>query len=253
MEANTVRVDEQEQEQNQDQDLTLRDFLSDFGEILKERVRNELKPVFDPFNYDDVDKERAERLASLKRKLFPSQEKAVLSLLKGYDAGRNGLILCGEMGVGKTLMGLATAYLLGVKRVLVMCPSHLVQKWIREAKETIPDVRTVTLNGKSMDSLIVRHDVDGLKPAQDVVQRLTLTQSRHCPTAERHFARNAESPCSSRLTGSAGIRRRNSSSGTWAGCGTSSSLTRFTSSKVEQLRRDRHLPTLHAVQRGCLQ
>ena len=155
MEANTVRVDEQEQEQEkQDQDLTLRDFLSDFGEILKERVRNELKPVFDPFNYDDVDKERAERLAVLKRKLFPSQEKAVLSLLKGYDAGRNGLILCGEMGVGKTLMGLATAYLLGARRVLVMCPSHLVQKWIREAKETIPDVRTVNLNGKSMDSLI---------------------------------------------------------------------------------------------------
>lgn len=40
------------------------------------------------------------------------------------------------------------------KRVLIQCPGHLVQKWIREAKMTIPDCTCVNLNGKSLDVLL---------------------------------------------------------------------------------------------------
>ena len=46
------------------------------------------------------------------------------------------------MGVGKTFIAIAAAQLAGFKRVLVLCPPHLVGKWQREVEETIPLVRT---------------------------------------------------------------------------------------------------------------
>ncbi len=133
--------------------ISLKDFLSEFSEELKDRVKSELKPLYDPKNRDVLDIKRASRLDNLKRKLFPAQEDAVLAVTKGFQVAR-GETLCGEMGTGKTIMALAVAYLLDAKRVLVMCPGHLVQKWIREAEETIPGCTVINLNGKSMAELV---------------------------------------------------------------------------------------------------
>ena len=176
------------------EDLTLKDFLSEWSDTLKERVKEELKPLFDPFNYGDLDKSRAEKLRKLGRRLFPAQEKAVLALARGYDSGKKGLILCGEMGVGKTLMGLAVAYLLGARRVLVMCPSHLVQKWIREAKETIPDVKTVNLNGRGLGELLALK-LD--KPKPEGMEVWVLGKER----AKLHYQRKPGVLVSSRRPG----------------------------------------------------
>jgi len=59
------------------------------------------------------------------------------------------------MGVGKTLIAIATAYLMPKSRfrVIVMCPPHLVQKWIREIRETVPDAKVVNLNGNGLREL----------------------------------------------------------------------------------------------------
>jgi hypothetical protein len=51
------------------------------------------------------------------------------------------LLLVGEMGTGKTLMGLAAVHAHAAGRhyrALVFCPGHLVPKWAREIRETIP-------------------------------------------------------------------------------------------------------------------
>lgn len=68
------------------------------------------------------------------------------------------------MGTGKTIMALATAYLSpkASKRILVLCPGHLVKKWIREAKQTIPNCTIVNLNDKGLDLLIA----EKLKPSK---------------------------------------------------------------------------------------
>ncbi|NJD65721.1 MAG: ATP-dependent helicase [Chloroflexi bacterium] len=57
--------------------------------------------------------------------------------------------LVGEMGTGKTTIGTAAATLAGFERVLVLCPPHLVRKWQREVRATVPSanaviVRTIT-------------------------------------------------------------------------------------------------------------
>ncbi|HEX2522515.1 MAG TPA: DEAD/DEAH box helicase, partial [Terriglobia bacterium] len=51
---------------------------------------------------------------------------------------RDSAILVGEMGLGKTYISIAAAAALGLKRVLVVCPPHLVNKWRREVKQTVP-------------------------------------------------------------------------------------------------------------------
>ncbi|MBI4212966.1 MAG: hypothetical protein HY534_01535 [Chloroflexi bacterium] len=54
-----------------------------------------------------------------------------------------------EMGWGKSLVAAAAAYLAGYQRVLVVCPPHLVRKWVRGIQQTVPGarvaiVRTIT-------------------------------------------------------------------------------------------------------------
>src|SRR2546430_651701 len=44
------------------------------------------------------------------------------------------------MGLGKTYISIAAAAVLGLTKVLVVCSFHLVSKWRREVKQTIPMV-----------------------------------------------------------------------------------------------------------------
>jgi hypothetical protein len=64
------------------------------------------------------------------------------------------------MGTGKTLMGIAVSFVLcpPKSRTLIMCPGHLVRKWIREIQETLPHAKTVNLNGPGLAELLdLRH------------------------------------------------------------------------------------------------
>jgi len=51
-------------------------------------------------------------------------------------------------------MAIATAWLLhkleDIRWVLVLCPPHLVRKWIQEVKEALPQARTINLNGREV-------------------------------------------------------------------------------------------------------
>src|SRR6185437_6592233 len=127
--------------------VNLSDFVSEFGTDLLESLNRSNPPV-----YCGSPREHRERvLAGLKRRLFPAQAEivhAVTELL--VDRGERASIVNGEMGCGKTLIGIAVAAVLhseGYRRILVLSPPHLVYKWRREILETVPRAQVWVLNG----------------------------------------------------------------------------------------------------------
>ena len=82
------------------------------------------------------------------RGLAPAQQHAVAAaatrLDKRYQDAQDAIIV-GEMGIGKTLCGPATAICIQAARTLVLCPPHLVQKWQREIRHVVPWAQVLVL------------------------------------------------------------------------------------------------------------
>ena len=90
--------------------LSLQDFVSEFGDELLDSLNCANPPVYT----GQVRVHRQLILAALKRKLFPAQADvvhAVTELL--VDRGERAAIVNGEMGCGKTTVGIATAAVRG--------------------------------------------------------------------------------------------------------------------------------------------
>jgi hypothetical protein len=127
--------------------LSLQDFVSEFGDELLDSLNRANPPVYT----GQVRVHRQLILAALKRKLFTAQADvvhAVTELL--VDRGERAAIVNGEMGCGKTTVGIATAAVLnaeGYRRTLVLSPPHLVYKWRREIQETVAGAKVWVLNG----------------------------------------------------------------------------------------------------------
>jgi len=136
---------------------SLKDFLDNYGSSLAERIDRELEVIHDPLR--DQDDNMAVFMSKLKKKPFPVQSEVVKGVVKSFQAGNRAVYITAEMGSGKTIMGISTALLLKEKpRVLVLCPPHLVRKWIKEVKDTVPLVNVFNLNGKHCLSML-----EGLK------------------------------------------------------------------------------------------
>jgi SNF2 family DNA or RNA helicase len=72
-----------------------------------------------------------------------------------YQDGLNHIFICGEMGTGKAMIALSSAYMSPKpQRVLAVCPTHLMEKWIRESKILIPDVKVFNLTQKNVISIL---------------------------------------------------------------------------------------------------
>lgn len=130
-----------------EQIIALSDFIRQFGDGLLGAVQDQNPPVYQDSGNRDWDV----LLDGLLRKPFDAQREvvhAICELLIG--SGESGSVINGEMGTGKTLMGIATAAVLhseGFVRTLVISPPHLVYKWRREIIQTVPRARVWILNG----------------------------------------------------------------------------------------------------------
>jgi len=155
--------------------MTLKEFLTNFGQALKKKVSSNFNPLFNPNKMDPWDQKASEKLDGLKRKCLPAQKRAAIALAKGFFVTKKrGLILCAEMSTGKTQMAVALAHLIPKPnyRVVVMCPPHLVRKWIREIQIILPECKTVNINGKGLQDLIrLRHSKKPTCPEFYVVGR----------------------------------------------------------------------------------
>ncbi|HLH36432.1 MAG TPA: DEAD/DEAH box helicase [Alloacidobacterium sp.] len=113
------------------------DYLRQFGPALAERILGTYPPL--QSTKDPV----APCLNSLLRKPLPAQALVITGTAKYLRDGKAVRIVA-ECGAGKTFMALGTIHVLAGGRpssTLVMCPSHITQKWAREALLTIPRAR----------------------------------------------------------------------------------------------------------------
>ena len=113
--------------------MKLAEFLENYKESLNELVLQQFKPKYD-FNPSRF----LPAIRTLKRLPFPAQVHSIAALAGELTNGSQSAFLCGEMGCGKTLVSIAGAYAGNFKKVLVLCPPHLVRKWKREVEQTVP-------------------------------------------------------------------------------------------------------------------
>ncbi len=114
--------------------MNLSEFIDTYREAITKRIVHSYPPRYRPAADDRP-------MPRLKRRPMGAQETAIRGAALSLTEQR-GTTVVGEMGVGKTFIAIAAAQLAGFRRVLVLCPPHLVGKWKREIEDTIPLVRT---------------------------------------------------------------------------------------------------------------
>ncbi len=120
-------------------------YLKQFGGALAQKIQIEAEPLFKPGNHWHP------RMQQLLRKPFQAQADAIQGAVETLS-NHNHIMCIGEMGVGKTLIGAAVPYIMEnghPPRVLVMCPGHLTQKWVREVIQTVPGAEAKILKSLS--------------------------------------------------------------------------------------------------------
>ncbi len=138
-------------------------YLNTFGTDLAKRIRNQFVPLFDPASEPLSEEVLAINDYIQKQagySLYDAQL-AVAETVKRQLEYRNTAFIVAECGTGKTKIGstalgavhglLAAQRRKGCRKTfnLVMCPSHVTRKWVREIGETLPDtyamvVRSIT-------------------------------------------------------------------------------------------------------------
>ena len=95
-----------------------------------------------------VDDLPSARLNELLRQPFPAQTLAIMGLVKRWELARSANVIA-ECGTGKTLISLGAMHVHSGGTpftALAMVPPHIVEKWAREAFQTIPGIRVFLID-----------------------------------------------------------------------------------------------------------
>ena len=115
--------------------MNLGQFIDTFKEAIAQRVVESFPPLYRP-------SENGGKMPRLLRKPLGAQADAIRGAALSLEAHR-GTTVVGEMGTGKTFIAAAAAHMAGFRRILVLCPPHLVPKWKWEVEMTVPGTRAV--------------------------------------------------------------------------------------------------------------
>ena len=140
-------------------------YLSAFGVTVAERIREQFQPLFDPA----VEQLSPEILrindfihARAGYSLYPAQLAAAESVKRKLSEGKSAFIVA-ECGSGKTKIGATAlaAYQTQKRKKtfnIILCPSHVAKKWVREIAETLPGTAGVIVRSiTELDSLYAQY------------------------------------------------------------------------------------------------
>ena len=141
----------------------LDNYLNTFAETLAEKIQESFVPKFTP-GQDKYD----QKLIDFDDNCFynggidvyEAQLATMQSMVNNLNKNNVGLVI-GEMGTGKTLMGAGITYAHHKKdhglTAIVICPSHLTQKWKREVERLVPNGRGYVLH--NLKDLLAINDI----------------------------------------------------------------------------------------------
>ena len=141
-------------------------YLNRFGSVIAARIRGQFRPLYDP-----AEEALSEEVLALNRfveqtagySLYGAQLAAAEALRRRLQTARFALLIA-ECGSGKSKVGSLAlqAYFLQKHRKclhLVLCPSHMTGKWVRELDETIPNsLSAVVQSPADFDALYAEYD-----------------------------------------------------------------------------------------------
>jgi hypothetical protein len=109
---------------------------------------------------DRLGKERKPLPGQIEAGLLPTQKHAAIAMSRSIRCHGVGNVQ-GEMGCGKSTIGATVVELLDAYPAIVICPPHLVPKWIREVQEVIPGAHARELQriGRNADDVGDVNDV----------------------------------------------------------------------------------------------
>lgn len=136
----------------------LNDYLSIFGSMLAEKIQNKFKPKFIP-GTDEYSKYMNNIDDFIHHKgveLYEAQMGVVQSVANNWKINHHSFIV-GEMGTGKTLQSGAACYVHNANKnkgfnAMIMCPSHLVEKWKSEMEKYVPNAKGYIIH--NLDELL---------------------------------------------------------------------------------------------------
>jgi len=137
----------------------LTDFMKAHGDKIAAHTLAAYQPLYDLKPTEDelaildrLGKQRKPLPGQSAPGLLSTQKHAAIAAARAIQIYRTANVQ-GEMGSGKSSIGLAVIELLDAYPALILCPPHLVPKWIREAEDVIPDVKARELRriGKGTD------------------------------------------------------------------------------------------------------
>jgi superfamily II DNA or RNA helicase len=160
---------------------TLFDYMRAHSNELGERILSTYPALH------QVDDPPSPHLSALLRQPFPAQTLAIMGIVKRWNQARTANVIA-ECGTGKTLISLGAMYVHSDRRpftALAMVPPHIVEKWAREALNTIPGIRVFLVddlrNGGAENS---PHGINEVRFRRGSIVRYglrtTLTDLRLC-------------------------------------------------------------------------
>ena len=138
-------------------------YLNTFGVTVADRIRNQFMPLFDPASEPLSDEVLSINDFITQRagySLYDAQLAVAEAVKRQLDRKKTALIIA-ECGSGKTKIGSTALGALhglwaaqrgrGAEKSfgIVMCPSHVTRKWVREIGETLPDTYAMVVHSNT--------------------------------------------------------------------------------------------------------
>ncbi|MDR3277967.1 MAG: hypothetical protein LBT12_04270, partial [Oscillospiraceae bacterium] len=118
-------------------------YLNRFGVVVANRIKESFSPLLDPAEEEICDELKRINGYIFKKTgytLFPAQLAVAEGVKRRLDTEKVAMVVA-ECGSGKTKIGAAalTAHQGKKSFNVVLCPSHITKKWVRELSETVPN------------------------------------------------------------------------------------------------------------------